>query len=53
MIFYNRDGLLNQHEFEELLKALYSFNGSSYYISSAKLQKFFKYYDKNKVNLEF
>jgi hypothetical protein len=45
----SRDGLLNEKEFDALIRSLYSFNGNIYYISKSNQKKIFNLFDENKV----
>jgi nicotinamidase-related amidase len=41
------NGVLNIHEFEDLLKQLFSFNGTSYFMQKSKIDEMFNYFDSN------
>jgi hypothetical protein len=41
--------MLNEKEFESLVRSLYAFNGNNYYISEANQKKIFNLFDKNEV----
>jgi nicotinamidase-related amidase len=44
----NRDNALDSVEFEQLLKALFSFNGNPYFIQKPKVQAMFNKFDTNR-----